>query len=252
MEPTERQRQLKETFVRERGYWSDAWEQLLAVDPDFFAVYFDLSAVPWRRGELDPKVKELVYVAVDAATTHLFEPGIRVHVRRAIELGATREELLEVLQLTATMGIHAATTGVPVLLEALEETGRRDGPPPLTDRQAAIKADFEAKRGYWNPFWDGFLELDEDFFEAYTAFSSLPWTQGVLEPKVKELIYTAFDCSATHMYVPGLKQHILNALGYGATPGEIMEVFELASIIGIHTLATSLPILLEELDRAGR
>jgi alkylhydroperoxidase/carboxymuconolactone decarboxylase family protein YurZ len=252
MSLTERQRALKETFVEARGYWSDAWEQLLEVDPDFFEVYFDLSAVPWRRGELDPKVKEFVYIAVDAATTHLFEPGIRVHIRRAIELGATREELLEVLQLTSTMGIHAATTGVPVLLEALEETGRRTDAPTLSERQATIKADFEAKRGYWNPFWDGFLELDEDFFEAYTSFSSLPWTQGVLEPKVKELIYTAFDCSATHMYVPGLKQHIVNALGYGATPGEVMEVFELASIIGIHTVATALPILLEELDRADR
>ena len=51
----------------------------------------------------------------------------------------------------------------------------------------------------------------------------------MLEPKVKELIYTAFDASATHMYVPGLRQHIENALGYGATPAEVMEVFELAS-----------------------
>ena len=56
----------------------------------------------------------------------------------------------------------------------------------------------------------------------------------MLEPKVKELIYTAFDASATHMYVPGLRQHIENALGYGATPAEVMEVFELASTIGIH------------------
>ena len=55
------------------------------------------------------------------------------------------------------------------------------------------------------------------------------------------------------MYVPGLKQqHRERASATGATPGEIMEVFELASIIGIHTVATALPILLEELERAGR
>ena len=54
---------------------------------------------------------------------------------------------------------------------------------------------------------------------------------------MKELIYTAFDASATHMYVPGLRQHIENALGYGATPAEVMEVFELASTIGIHGYA---------------
>jgi alkylhydroperoxidase/carboxymuconolactone decarboxylase family protein YurZ len=70
----------------------------------------------------------------------------------------------------------------------------------------------------------------------------------VLEPKVKELIYTAFDASATHMYVPGLRQHIENALGYGATPAEVMEVFELASTLGIHGYLAALPIVLEELE----
>ena len=38
----------------------------------------------------------------------------------------------------------------------------------------------------------------------------------MLEPKVKELIYTAFDASATHMYVPTCGS-IENALGCGAT-----------------------------------
>ncbi len=47
------------------------------------------------------------------------------------------------------------------------------------------------------------LWLDADFFEAYTHFSSVPWVTGVLEPKVKELIYTAFDVSATHLYISG-------------------------------------------------
>ena len=32
----------------------------------------------------DPKVKELVCVAVNAAATHMYEPGIREHVRRAV------------------------------------------------------------------------------------------------------------------------------------------------------------------------
>ena len=116
------------------------------------------------------------------------------------------------LQLTSTLGIHACTVGVPLLQEELG--GGRAGPSRRrsTERQERLKADFEEKRGYWHPFWDDLLELDPDFFEAYTEFSSYPWTNGVLEPKVKELIYTAFDASATHLYVPGLRQHIKNAL----------------------------------------
>jgi alkylhydroperoxidase/carboxymuconolactone decarboxylase family protein YurZ len=223
---------------------SDPWHALREADPEFFARFAELADVPRRSTTLEPKVKELVCLAVNAAATHMYEPGIREHARRAIELGATREELLEVLELTSTLGIHASTVGVPLLLEAL---GEREAP-PLDERRAALRADFEAKRGYWHEFWDGLLELDPDFFEAYVGFSAHPWEHGVLEPKVKELIYTAFDASATHMYVPGLRQHIANALGYGATPAEVMEVFELASTLGIHGYLAALPIVLEELE----
>ncbi|HZV48526.1 MAG TPA: carboxymuconolactone decarboxylase family protein, partial [Candidatus Dormibacteraeota bacterium] len=104
-----------------------------------------------------------------------------------------------------------------------------------------------AARGYWNAFWDGLLQLAPDFFEAYLAFSSVPWRNGVLEPKVKELIYVAIDASTTHLYEPGLRQHIRNALGYGATKEEVMEVLELTSVLGIHTCTMGVPVLLEEL-----
>lgn len=249
MGTTERSRRLQEEFVQTRGHWNDSLESLLELDPDFFEAYLRLSAVPWRTGHLEPKVKELVYIAVDAAATHLYEPGVREHIRLALEHGATRDEIVEVLQLTSTLGIHSCTIGVPLLLEILAEDGRTEAS-PLTERQEQLKSDFEAKRGYWHSFWDGLLELDPEFFEAYLEFSSLPWTRGVLEPKVKELVYTAFDASATHLYVPGLRQHVKNALAHGATPGEIMEVFELASIIGIHTCALAVPILVDELQHA--
>jgi len=246
----ERRRELRDRYVEVCGRWDDSLEGLLDLDPSFFEAYLGLAAAPWRGGRLEPKVKELVLLAVDAAATHLHEPGIRLHIRGALEHGATEAELLEVLQLTSTMGIHSVTVGVPVLLECAGGTGREPGTPP-SERQQELRRAFEGKRGYWNAFWDGVLDLDSEFFAAYLEFSSHPWEHGVLEPKVKELIYTAFDASATHMYVPGLTQHIRNALGYGATVGEVMEVLELASPIGIHTFAVAAPILIEELERAG-
>jgi alkylhydroperoxidase/carboxymuconolactone decarboxylase family protein YurZ len=248
MELTERQRELRDAFTDVRGYWSDSMQSLLELDPDFFAAYLSFSSVPWRTGPLEPKVKEFVYIAIDGAATHLYEPGFRQHVRLALELGATKEELLEVLQLTSTLGIHACTVGVPVLQEELAAAGRAESQ-ALDARQEQLKADFTAARGYWHPFWDDLLRLDPGFFEAYTELSSVPWRSGVLEPKVKELIYTAFDASATHLYVPGLRQHIANALAYGATADEIMEVLELASVIGIHTCTMGVPIVIEELER---
>ena len=250
MSTDDREQQLRDAYVEARGLWSDTLQSMLEVDPNFFEAYLNLSAVPWRTGTLEPKLKEFVYIAVDGAATHLYEPGLRTHIRKAIELGATKEELVEVLQLTSTLGIHACNIGVPILVEELGDPGRA-ALPQLTERHERLRAEFEEKRGYWHPFWNELLQLDADFFESYIDFSALPWTQGPLEPKVKELIYIAFDASATHLYVPGLRLHIQSALGYGATAHEVMEVLELASIIGIHTYMTGLPMLLEELERAS-
>jgi Carboxymuconolactone decarboxylase family len=121
----------------------------------------------------------------------------------------------------------------------------------ITDRRRTLRDDFIDRRGYWNEFWDGLLSLDPDFFEAYLRFSSVPWESGTLEPKLKELIYIAIDASTTHLYEPGLRQHIANALRHGATREEIMEVYELTSVLGIHTCTLGVPVLLDELARAG-
>lgn len=117
----------------------------------------------------------------------------------------------------------------------------------LNEQQRKLRESFVNERGYWNPFWEGLLSLDPDFFEAYLNFSAVPWRKGVLEPKIRELIYTAIDASTTHLYEPGLRQHIRNALGYGATKEEIMEVLELTSVLGIHTCTLGVPVLMEEL-----
>ena len=244
---TTEQQRVKDEFVRVRGTWGEPWQRILELDPAFLEAYLRFSSVPWTAAShLEPKVKEFVYIAADAAATHLYEPGIRQHVAAALRHGATPAEIMEVLELTSTLGIHACNIGVPILVDELEAAGQPVSR-ELSERQEEIKAEFTEKRGYWNPFWDEMLWLDPEFFAAYTQFSSVPWVSGTLEPKIKELIYTAFDVSATHLYVSGLRQHIRNALDYGGTREEILEVIELASVIGIHSCTVGVPILVEEL-----
>lgn len=250
MSLTARQEEIKQEFIRVRGTWSDTWEGVLRLDPEFLRAYLDFSAVPWRKNHLDDKVKEFIYIAIDANATHLYLPGVRQHIRAALRLGATPREIMEVLELAATLGIHAMNVGVPILVEVLTEKGLRNGPAPLTEEQERIKAEFTRTRGYWHAFWDEMLELDPEIFAAYTEFSSVPWRSGTLEPKVKEFIYIAFDTAATHLYVKGLKLHIENAIDHGATPQEILEVMEIASVLGIHGVTEAAPILLEEMGGA--
>jgi len=248
---TEREQQAKDAFIKVHGAWSDGWESLLKLDAGFFLAYLDFSAVPSRKNHLDDKVKAFVAITACAAATHLYAPGIEQHLRAALRAGASRAELTEVLQLASTVGIHAANVGVPVLLEVLEEEGMRQGPAPLDSRREALKRDFVENRGYWHSSWEGFLELDPDLFEAYVNFSSEPWRNGVLAPKVKEFMYCAFDAAATHLYVPGLKLHMRNALRYGATAEELMEVLEIVSTIGIHGAVLAAPLLENALTQFG-
>lgn len=237
---------LRDAWIEVHGELDAAAEQMLAQDPGYFARALDFTAHAWRRGPLEPKVKALVLLALDSAVTHRNAAGTADDVRRAVALGASHEEVLETLELTSTMGIHAAQTAVPILLEELAAAGRPlDPDAPLTDRQREIKDRFTEGRGYWNAFWDGMLALDPEFFAAYTEMSSHSWEHGVLAPKVKELIYCAFDASATHMFTPGLRQHIANALRHGASAEELMEVFELASGIGVECFGLALPALAE-------
>jgi len=116
--------ELKRKFIEERGYWAEFWDGFLALDPELFEAYLEFSTVPWKKGHLEPKIKELIYIAIDAATTHLYEPGLRIHIRNAFNYGATTEEIMEVYELVSVLGMHTVTTGVPVLVDELAQAGR--------------------------------------------------------------------------------------------------------------------------------
>lgn len=241
-----RQQELKQTFIETFGSWTPQWQQALILDPGFFKAYLDLASVPHRKQHLDAKTREFVSIAVNAAATHLSSAGVKRHIRAAQIAGATPAEVMEVLQCTSTLSIHAMNVGVPVLVDVLAERGIRTEAAPLNEYQERLKAEFTEKRGYWNSTWDEMLELDPELFEAYTNYSSYPWEHGTLSPKTREFIYIAFDVSATHLYKVGLKLHIENALDYGATVGELLEIMELASQIGMESVLLGSSFLVEE------
>ncbi|MBC8240511.1 MAG: carboxymuconolactone decarboxylase family protein [Alphaproteobacteria bacterium] len=248
---SQRQQAIKDDFIKNRGYWSEVWDQILNISPDYFEAYSELSSVPWKHGVLEPKVKEFMYIAADASTTHLYNAGTRIHIQNALRHGATVDEVFEVLQLTSVLGIHSCIVGVPILLEELAAAGM-GVEETLDARREALKTSFTESRGYWAPFLEGLLQLSPEFFEAYLKLSSVPWRTGTLEPKVKEFVYIAIDGATTHLYEPGLRQHIRNAIGHGASKDELMEVLQLVSAIGVHTMTDSVPILMKEAKAAGK
>ena len=102
-----------------KGDWNPMWDQMRALDPEFLEAYLAFRDVPHRNGPLPPKYKELILIAINAATTHLYGPGVRRHVQNALKAGATQDEIMETIQLTTVMGIHACNLAVPILMEEL-------------------------------------------------------------------------------------------------------------------------------------
>lgn len=117
------QQALKAAYQARFGDWPAFADQLLRLHPSYFAAMAELLAAPDATGSLSATERCLIAVALSACFTHQNPAGTRLHIARAIRAGATKEEILQVLQLTAHLGVHACVLGVPVLMKAMEAKG---------------------------------------------------------------------------------------------------------------------------------
>jgi alkylhydroperoxidase/carboxymuconolactone decarboxylase family protein YurZ len=199
---------------------------------------FEAASVFWRTvaeaGHLTARMRELLLLAMHASATALDEDAIERHVGRARSAGASDAEIIDVLITVVGVANHALYFSVPILEEELEAAGIPEAstaePPPEYE---AAKREFIAARGFWNPDRDRFMRLMPRYFKAVNRISTESWRNGPLTAKEREFVCIAIDCAVTHNYEPGLRQHIRNAVQLGATRDEILEIFQLAALLGL-------------------
>ncbi|MES2480590.1 MAG: carboxymuconolactone decarboxylase family protein [Pseudomonadota bacterium] len=104
---------LWDSWVGKDRYWQGFEREvpgflpgLLAASPDGFDAFFRYCAVPWNSGHLPALSKELIAMASDATPTHRYLPGMRLHLRNALKLGAGQAMLRSVLELAAQAPAH--------------------------------------------------------------------------------------------------------------------------------------------------
>jgi alkylhydroperoxidase/carboxymuconolactone decarboxylase family protein YurZ len=158
---TEQDSALRTQFNAELGpdEFHQGWASLLSLDPQFFKASVALASVPRQKSHLSRKDQVLIALAVDSTSTHPYSPGIRTHVSAALKEGASLHDVLEVIELSSTLGIHACNIGVPLLVEVLKEGAKylNEITRPYDERQTELKKEFSQKRGYWHAFWEDFL-----------------------------------------------------------------------------------------------
>lgn len=245
-EYTEKQKSIKNQFCEERGAWkwNDTWETILQLNEDILSAYSSLSSVPHKKGYLDSKTKGMIYVAIDASVTQMYTPGLESHMRHGIkDLGITREEMLEVLAITSTVGASTYLAGIPVLVRVLKRHGEDIPGQELTEQQKKWKEQFLAEQDFWDSEWDNILKLDEEMFTCYSDYIRASLQRNVLNPKTRELICIAVNASPTTLNMERVEQHMEKAFSYGASKNEILEVLEIVSCLGIHSVTVGIPLL---------
>ena len=231
---------------RETARQDSAWDTFREWDPEYAEAYGRMAANPWTNGILSLKEIELICIAIHLACTSLNAAGTRRHIHAALEAGATRDEILELIKMGSALAIHSCSLGAPILLQEARAAGVQltahdhEVSTPFCDRMRAM--------GQWNTAWDPFFEIDPGWTDQFFALGAALYQKGLLTPKFIELLSIAYDASFTHMYEPGTRRHIKTALQLGASMEEIMEVLKLCVSAGAEAAHMAIPILAQELD----
>ena len=93
------------------GQWNTAWDPFFELSPGWTDQFFAFGASIYKSGVFTPKFVELLSIAFDASITHMYVAGTRRHIKAALKLGATPEEIMEVLHICVSMGVQSCRQG---------------------------------------------------------------------------------------------------------------------------------------------
>lgn len=191
---------------------------------------------------LDDLSCTLIAFAVRISVTTLDSEGARQQARLAMELGATTEQLHEVVLLVSGLGVHSLFEGTRLVnslsAPASEVPGKT---PPLDDARQQLWDKWMGQGGYWQGFEHevpGFLatllKASPQGFDAFFRYCAVPWKSTYLPVLTKELISMAVDATPTHRFLPGLRLHLGNAMKLGAGRNMLMMALEIAAAAPEH------------------
>ena len=106
--------------MRAIGQWNTAWDPFFELSPQWTDQFFAFGASIYKSKVFSAKFVELLSIAFDASITHMYAPGTRRHIKSALKLGATPEEIMTTLQICVSMGLQSCAKGVPILAQELE------------------------------------------------------------------------------------------------------------------------------------
>ena len=219
--------QIKALFIAERGYWRPWTETMLEACPGFVQQYARYAGHPARTGPLSARMVELIYVALDASSSHLFEPGLHTHMKRALEVGATQADIFDVLHLVAVQGVAGVCQATDILGEFIDLSAWAAIDPKLQARIDGLGAAHALRLGAVARLDPGYAEVLLDFIERGGPGSGLTPAERSLVQLALHACFTAFNPDAIRQVLP-------TALSQGLTAGELLQAIALGAHLAVH------------------
>ncbi|WP_375380249.1 carboxymuconolactone decarboxylase family protein [uncultured Sphingomonas sp.] len=195
----------------------------------------------WDRPQLAPKSRELAMIAALAALGRDGYPQLRLHVRYALNFGATPAELREIVYLTlVTAGLPKALNVAPEVRAVVGDLPPDE--PAATDvtaasRQVRGEATLASLNGGGSTdiAADAILgPLAEDFPLLVGAALSFAfgdvWSRAILDPVDRQLAAVAAFAAIGADAWPQMRPHAAYALRLGASAEAIKEVLAITIV----------------------
>ena len=100
---------------------ADHYQKVKTYHPDYFEAIERLGIISKQSGPIDEKFAQLIQLGASVAIKS--EGATHSHTKRALEAGATKEEIRQtILMLTATLGFPAAMAGMSWVNDILDHT----------------------------------------------------------------------------------------------------------------------------------
>ena len=96
-----------------------AHAKLLAADSEVYRAFLEMERAAFQDGALPKKHKELIAVGISVAMD--CESCMQWHIEQAAKAGASRQEILEAVEVGIEMGGGPATVSARFALEVMDE-----------------------------------------------------------------------------------------------------------------------------------
>lgn len=186
---------------------------------------------------------ELVYVALDCSAIHMFGPGAELHIRLALDAGATPRDISDVLKLATAQGLAGTFAGMSILAEELAAANRAGETRELAAAETELRHRYCCIHGDWPSYCDYMVRRDPGFFALMLDMVSVKDDGRGLSAAEQTLIRIALAGCFTAHDQDALRGAIRHALVSGVDVAEIEEVLQLMAHLGVHACTIGFPAL---------